>query len=240
MGPRAPAGALRPRSSSAGWRIEGPPGGPWATTRRSPEARPAGGAPQPRLPSKYPEGPDEKTSFLPARSLRRAAGAVPFSSWSSSGRPTNAKAIAGGPAVDPTVLFHRVLPPNTSRGSDRLPGGGEADGSPQQPGRSRCTPAPSRFSTRLLRGAHLAQRRHDVSPGDALRHFVLNWLARKERDIAMSSVTVFCSGEYPLSRCHDRVGPALERVIPRSAPVQRGRCASAGVRFSIRCSTDLR
>ena len=107
-----------------------------------------------------------------------------------------AQRLVGGPAVDPTTLFHRFFPPHAS-------------GAGQDPfqlverllvgvARNRgqislyAVPAFVWFSTRLFAGVRTSLNDvYDVSARPTPpRHFVLNWLAGKARDAAMVVATV--------------------------------------------------
>lgn len=107
-----------------------------------------------------------------------------------------AQAVAGGPAVNPTALFHRFFPPHTSApGRDpfalveRL-----LIGVSQNRGQISLYAAPAFiwFSTRLFAGVRTSLNDiYDVSARPAApRHFVLTWVAAKARDIAMVVATV--------------------------------------------------
>ena len=107
-----------------------------------------------------------------------------------------AQAIAGGPAVDATVLFHRFFPPHTSEpGRDpfalveRL-----LVGVARNRGQISlfAIPAFVWFSTRLFGGVRTSLNDiYDVSARPSPpRNFVFNWLAGKLRDAAMVIATV--------------------------------------------------
>jgi membrane protein len=107
-----------------------------------------------------------------------------------------AQAIAGGPAVDATALFHRFFPPHTSEpGRDpfalveRL-----LVGVARNRGQISlfALPAFVWFSTRLFAGVRTSLNDiYDVSARPSPpRHFVLIWLAGKVRDSLMVIATV--------------------------------------------------
>ena len=107
-----------------------------------------------------------------------------------------AQAVAGGPAVDPTVLFHRFFPPHTS-GEGRDP----FDlverlliGVSRNRGQLSlyAVPAFIWFSTRLFAGVRTSLNDvYDVSARPSPpRNFLLNWLAGKARDTTMVVATV--------------------------------------------------
>lgn len=107
-----------------------------------------------------------------------------------------AQAIAGGPEVDPTALFHRFFPPHVATpGSDpfalveRL-----LIGVSRNRGQISlyAIPAFIWFSTRLFAGVRTSLNDiYDVSARPAPpRNFLLNWLAGKARDISMVVATV--------------------------------------------------
>ncbi len=108
-----------------------------------------------------------------------------------------AQAVAGGPAVDPTALFHRFFPPHAEApGRDpfalveRL-----LIGVARNRGQISlyAVPAFIWFSTRLFAGIRTSLNDiYDVSARPAPpRNFLFNWLAGKARDIAMVVATVF-------------------------------------------------
>ena len=107
-----------------------------------------------------------------------------------------AQAVAGGPAVNPTALFHRFFPPHThAPGQDpfalveRL-----LIGVSRNRGQISlyALPAFIWFSTRLFAGVRTSLNDiYDVSARPTPpRHFLLNWLAGKARDISMVVATV--------------------------------------------------
>jgi membrane protein len=107
-----------------------------------------------------------------------------------------AQAVAGGSAVDPTVLFHRFFPPHTSAPNqdpfalvERL-----LIGVSRNRGQISlyAVPAFVWFSTRLFAGVRTSLNDiYDVSARPAPpRNFLLNWLAGKARDVAMVLATV--------------------------------------------------
>jgi membrane protein len=107
-----------------------------------------------------------------------------------------AQAIAGGPAVDPTVLFHRFFPPHTSE-SGRDPFElveGLLIGVSRNRGQLSlyAVPAFIWFSTRLFAGVRTSLNDvYDVSARPSPpRNFLLNWLAGKARDATMVVATV--------------------------------------------------
>jgi uncharacterized BrkB/YihY/UPF0761 family membrane protein len=107
-----------------------------------------------------------------------------------------AQAMAGGPAVDPTALFHRFFPPHAAEpGRDpfalveRL-----LIGVSRNRGQISlyAVPAFVWFSTRLFAGVRTSLNDvFDVSARpSAPRHFLLNWLAGKLRDSLMVIATL--------------------------------------------------
>ena len=107
-----------------------------------------------------------------------------------------AQAVAGGPAVNPTALFHRFFPPHSSApGRDpfalveRL-----LIGVAQNRGQISlyAIPAFIWFSTRLFAGIRTSLNEiYDVSARPLpRRNFILNWLAGKLRDATMVVATV--------------------------------------------------
>jgi len=122
--------------------------------------------------------------------------AVPFVLLVLIGLTHLAQAIAGGPAVDPTALFHRFFPPHTSApGRDpfalveRL-----LIGVAQNRGQISlyAIPAFIWFSTRLFAGIRTSLNEiYDVSARPLpRRNFIINWLAGKVRDATMVVATV--------------------------------------------------
>jgi len=107
-----------------------------------------------------------------------------------------AQAIAGGPTVDAAALFRRFFPPHAKNG------GGDpfafVTGILVGVSRNRgqislyAVPAFIWFSTRLFAGVRTSLNDiYDVSARPAPpRHFLLNWLAGKARDIGMVVATV--------------------------------------------------
>ena len=122
--------------------------------------------------------------------------AVPFALLVLIGLTHVALAIAGGPSVNPAALFHRFFPSHASSG------GGDPFAFVERiligVARNRgqislyAVPAFIWFSTRLFAGVRTSLNEiYDVSARPAPpRHFVLNWLAGKARDIAMVVATV--------------------------------------------------
>ena len=107
-----------------------------------------------------------------------------------------AQTVAGGPAVDPTRLFHRFFPPHSSAAGrdpfalvERL-----LVGVSRNRGQISlyAVPAFIWFSTRLFAGARTALNEiYDVSARPMpRRNFIVNWLAGKLRDAAMVVATV--------------------------------------------------
>ena len=107
-----------------------------------------------------------------------------------------AQAVAGGPAVNPTALFHRFFPPHSSTpGHDPF---ALVEGLLIGVSRNRAQislyaiPAFIWFSTRLFSGVRTSLNDiYDVSARPSPpRNFLLSWLAGKARDIAMVIATV--------------------------------------------------
>jgi membrane protein len=107
-----------------------------------------------------------------------------------------AQVVAGGPAVNPTALFHRFFPPHSSApGRDPF---ALVEGLLIGVSRNRAQislyaiPAFIWFSTRLFAGVRTSLNDiYDVSARPSPpRNFLLNWLAGKARDIAMVIATV--------------------------------------------------
>ena len=107
-----------------------------------------------------------------------------------------AQVVAGGPAVDPTALFHRFFPPHTS-----APGRDPFElverlliGVSRNRGQISlyAVPAFIWFSTRLFAGVRTSLNDvYDVSARPTPpRHFIVNWLAGKLRDALMVVATV--------------------------------------------------
>jgi membrane protein len=122
--------------------------------------------------------------------------AVPFVLLVLIGLTHVAQAIAGGPAVDPTALFHRFFPPHTS-----APGRDPFDlverllvGVARNRGQISLVALPAFvwFSTRLFAGVRTSLNDiYDVSARPSPpRNFVFNWLAGKIRDSLMVIATV--------------------------------------------------
>jgi membrane protein len=107
-----------------------------------------------------------------------------------------AQAMAGGPAVDPTALFHRFLPPHAS-----TPGRDPFElvehllvSVSQNRGQISlyAVPAFIWFSTRLFAGVRTSLNEiYDVSARPLpRRNFIITWVAGKLRDVAMVIATV--------------------------------------------------
>jgi membrane protein len=136
-----------------------------------------------------------------------------------------AQAVAGGPAVNPTSLFHRFFPPHTSApGRDPF---ALVEGLLIGVSRNRgqislyAIPAFIWFSTRLFAGVRTSLNDiYDVSARPAPpRHFVLNWLAGKVRDIAMvvATVVLFLVNTGLSTMVAIAWARGSERVIPQFA-----------------------
>ena len=122
--------------------------------------------------------------------------AVPFILLLLIGLTHLAQAVAGGPAVDPNSLFHRFFP-RLRRGRNTTPSRSSRSSSPASPGiggrsRSYAAPAFLWFSTRLFAGVRTSLNDiYDVSSRPSRRrHFALNWLSGKLRDMGMVVATV--------------------------------------------------
>jgi membrane protein len=122
--------------------------------------------------------------------------AVPFVLLVLIGLTHLAQAVAGGPAVDPTRLFHRFFPPHAS-----TPGHDPFElverllvGVARNRGQISlyAVPAFIWFSTRLFAGVRTSLNEvYDVSARPMpRRNFIINWLAGKLRDAAMVVATV--------------------------------------------------
>jgi len=136
-----------------------------------------------------------------------------------------AQTVAGGPAVDPTVLFHRFFPPHTS-----APGRDPFDlverlliGVSANRGQISlyAVPAFIWFSTRLFAGVRTSLNDvFDVSarPGPP-RHFVVIWLAGKVRDALMvvATVILFLANTALSTLVTIAWARGSERVIPQFA-----------------------
>jgi len=151
--------------------------------------------------------------------------AVPFVLLVLIGLTHVAQAIAGGPAVDPTVLFHRFFPPHTSeRGRDPF---ALVESLLISVSRNRgqislvAVPAFIWFSTRLFAGVRTSLNDvYDVSARPTPhRHFLLNWLAGKLRDILMviGTVVLFLVNTTISTLLTIVWARGSERVIPQFA-----------------------
>jgi membrane protein len=106
------------------------------------------------------------------------------------------QAVSGGPAMDPTRIFHRFFPPHSSRpGHDPFAEiEGLLTGIARNRGRLSLYAAPAFiwFSTRLFAGVRTSLNDiYDVSVRPApRRNFVIIWLSAKLRDIGMVVATV--------------------------------------------------
>jgi membrane protein len=136
-----------------------------------------------------------------------------------------AQAIAGGPAVDPTVLFHRFFPPHTSE-SGRDPFElveGLLIGVSRNRGQISlyAVPAFIWFSTRLFAGVRTSLNDvYDVSARPTPpRNFLLTWLAGKLRDAAMvvATVALFLANTTLSTVLTIAWARGSERVIPQLA-----------------------
>jgi membrane protein len=136
-----------------------------------------------------------------------------------------AQAIAGGPAVDPTVLFHRFFPPHTSE-SGRDPFElveGLLIGVSRNRGQISlyAVPAFIWFSTRLFAGVRTSLNDvYDVSARPTPpRNFLLTWLAGKLRDTAMvvATVALFLANTALSTVLTITWARGSERVIPQLA-----------------------
>ena len=151
--------------------------------------------------------------------------AVPFVLLVLIGLTHLAQAIAGGPAVDPTALFHRFFPPHTSApGRDpfalveRL-----LVGVARNRGQISlyALPAFVWFSTRLFAGVRTSLNDiYDVSARPSPpRHFVFSWLAGKLRDSLMviATVVLFLANTALSTVVTIAWARGEERVIPQLA-----------------------
>jgi membrane protein len=136
-----------------------------------------------------------------------------------------AQVIAGGPAVDPTVLFHRFFPPHTSE-SGRDPFAlveGLLIGVSRNRGQISlyAVPAFIWFSTRLFAGVRTSLNDvYDVSARPTPpRNFLLTWLAGKLRDTAMvvATVALFLANTALSTVLTITWARGSERVIPQLA-----------------------
>ena len=120
--------------------------------------------------------------------------AVPFILLLLIGLTHLAQALSGGPAVDPSRLFHRFFPSNSSKGDPFAFVEGVLDGITRNRDQISLYAAPAFlwFSTRLFAGVRTSLNDiYDVSSRPApRRHFVLNWIAGKLRDMGMVIATV--------------------------------------------------
>jgi membrane protein len=106
-----------------------------------------------------------------------------------------AQALSGGPAVDPNHLFHRFFPSNPGAGRDPFTFIEHLlAGITKNRGQISLYAAPAFlwFSTRLFAGVRTSLNDiYDVSSRPLpRRHFVVNWLAAKLRDMGMVVATV--------------------------------------------------
>lgn len=151
--------------------------------------------------------------------------AVPFVLLVLIGLTHVAQAIAGGPAVDPTALFHRFFPPHTS-----APGRDPFElverllvGVARNRGQISlfALPAFVWFSTRLFAGVRTSLNDiYDVSARPSPpRHFALNWLAGKVRDSLMviATVVLFLANTALSTVVTIAWARGEERVIPQLA-----------------------
>jgi membrane protein len=122
--------------------------------------------------------------------------AVPFILLLLIGLTHLAQAVSGGPAVDPNTLFNRFFPSNSSSGGrdpfafvERM-----LAGITKNRGQISLYAAPAFlwFSTRLFAGVRTSLNDiYDVSSRPPpRRHFVLNWISAKLRDMGMVVATV--------------------------------------------------
>ena len=136
-----------------------------------------------------------------------------------------AQTVAGGPAVNPTAVFHRFFPPHTSApGRDPF---ALVEGLLIGVARNRgqislyAIPAFIWFSTRLFAGVRTSLNDiYDVSARPSPpRHFLLNWLAAKARDIAMvvATVVLFLVNTALSTMVAIAWARGSERVIPQFA-----------------------
>lgn len=132
-----------------------------------------------------------------------------------------AQAMAGGPSVDPVTLFERFFPPHSSETFalvQRL-----LVGVARNRGQISlyAIPAFIWFSTRLFAGVRTSLNDvYDVSARPApRRHFLLNWLAGKLRDIAMvvATVVLFLANTIITTLVTIAWARGSERVIPQLA-----------------------
>jgi membrane protein len=151
--------------------------------------------------------------------------AVPFVLLVLIGLTHVAQVIAGGPAVNPTALFHRFFPPHTSeQGRDPF---ALVEGLLISVSRNRgqislyAVPAFVWFSTRLFAGVRTSLNDvYDVSARPTPpRHFLLNWLAGKLRDILMviGTVVLFLVNTAISTLLTIVWARGSERVIPQFA-----------------------
>jgi membrane protein len=151
--------------------------------------------------------------------------AVPFVLLVLIGLTHVAQAIAGGPAVDPTALFHRFFPPHTSESGrdpfqlvERL-----LTGITRNRGQISlyAVPAFIWFSTRLFAGVRTSLNDvYDVSARPTPpRNFLLTWLAGKLRDTVMviATVALFLANTTLSTVLTITWARGSERVIPQLA-----------------------
>jgi len=151
--------------------------------------------------------------------------AVPFALLVLIGLTHLAQTVAGGPAVNPTAVFHRFFPPHTSEpGRDPF---AMVEGLLIGVARNRgqislyAIPAFIWFSTRLFYGVRTSLNDiYDVSARPSPpRNFLLNWLAGKARDIAMvvATVVLFLVNAALSTMVTIAWARGSERVIPQLA-----------------------
>lgn len=151
--------------------------------------------------------------------------AVPFVLLVLIGLTHVAQAIAGGPAVDPTALFHRFFPPHTS-----APGRDPFElverllvGVARNRGQISLVALPAFvwFSTRLFAGVRTSLNDiYDVSARPSPpRHFLFSWLAGKIRDSLMviATVVLFLANTALSTVVTIAWARGEERVIPQLA-----------------------
>src|SRR5262249_16208929 len=121
--------------------------------------------------------------------------AIPFILLVLVGLTHLAQAVSGGPAVDPSHLFHRFFPSNPTEGRDPFTFIEKLlAGITNHRGQISlyAVPAFIWFSTRLFAGVRTSLNDiYDVSARPLpRRHFIVNWLAAKLRDMGMVVATV--------------------------------------------------
>ncbi len=134
-----------------------------------------------------------------------------------------AQAVAGGPAVDPTALFHRFFPPHVS-----APGRDPFElverlliGVSRNRGQISlyAIPAFIWFSTRLFAGIRTSLNEiYDVSARPLpRRNFIVNWLAGKLRDTTMvvATVVIFLANTALSTVLTIAWARGSERIIPQ-------------------------